>query len=80
MQNASAERGEDAVVLTNFGDGAISQYDEDGNFLGIYLGLIADPNPVDNIRSMVVMSKRSVLYSTLIVSPSGPSRICHSMS
>jgi len=38
------------------GDGAISRYDENGVFLGHYLGATPDPNPVDNIRGMAVSS------------------------
>lgn len=45
------------------GDGAIFQYDEDGNFLGVYLGGIPDPNGVDNIRSMVVSNDGVSLYT-----------------
>lgn len=45
------------------GDGVISQYDEDGNYLGVYLGGIPDPNAVDNIRSMVVSNDGRSLYT-----------------
>ena len=34
-------------------DGKISRYDDQGEFIGVYLGNTAKDNPVDNIRGMV---------------------------
>ncbi len=45
------------------GDGVISQYDENGAFIGVYLGGTPDPNPVDNIRGMAV-SVDGFLYTS----------------
>lgn len=45
------------------GDGAIFQYDEGGNFMGVYLGGTPGPNPVDNIRSMVVSNDGVSLFT-----------------
>ncbi len=45
------------------GDGAVFQYDEHGAFMGVFIGGTADPNPVDNIRSMVVSNDGLFLFS-----------------
>jgi hypothetical protein len=45
------------------GDGAVFQYDETGNFMGVFIGGTADPNPVDNVRSMVVSDDGRFLYT-----------------
>lgn len=46
------------------GNGAIHQYDENGSFIGVYLGGTPDPNPVDNIRSMTISNDGSFLFTS----------------
>jgi len=44
------------LVAQSSSDGKIAQYDENGVFLGDYLGNTPTNNPVDNIRAMAVYS------------------------
>ena len=66
QQVEAISAGPDRTVLFGQpgGNGAIHQYDENGVFIGVYLGGTPDPNPVDNIRSMTISNDGTFLFTS----------------